>query len=167
MQVTQSRQPADWMARVLATAVVILGIDQLSKWYVVQVLNLREVGYIDVAAPYLTLRMAWNRGMNFGMLADDGDATRWILIGVALAISVLVIWWMRHQPRPAAHVAAGLMIGGAIGNVIDRVIYGAVADFLNMSCCGIVNPYAFNVADIAIFVGAFGLILFTGEKKTP
>jgi signal peptidase II len=54
------------------------------------------------------------------------------------------------------------LIGGAIGNVIDRIAYGAVADFLNMSCCGIENPYAFNVADIAIFAGALGLVLFTG-----
>ena len=59
-----------------------------------------------------------------------------------------------------------MLIGGALGNVIDRIVYGAVADFLNMSCCGFDNPFAFNVADIAIFIGAFGLILFTGEKKT-
>ncbi len=60
-------------------------------------------------------------------------------------------------------VFAGLIVGGAIGNALDRVIFGAVADFLNMSCCGINNPYAFNVADIAIFFGAFGLVLF-GDK---
>ena len=62
-------------------------------------------------------------------------------------------------------VGAGLVVGGAIGNVIDRVLYGAVADFLNMSCCGIVNPFVFNVADIAIFAGAGVLILLSGEKK--
>ncbi|MDD9978204.1 MAG: signal peptidase II, partial [Boseongicola sp.] len=57
------------------------------------------------------------------------------------------------------------VIGGALGNVIDRVIYGAVADFLNMSCCGFDNPWSFNVADIAIFVGAAGLILFSGNSS--
>ena len=57
------------------------------------------------------------------------------------------------------------MVGGAIGNVIDRILYGAVADFLNMSCCGFENPWSFNVADISIFIGAFGLILFTGRDK--
>jgi signal peptidase II len=56
-----------------------------------------------------------------------------------------------------------LLVGGAIGNVIDRIAYGAVADFLNMSCCGFENPYAFNVADIAIFAGAFGLVVFSGK----
>ena len=65
----------------------------------------------------------------------------------------------------AGQIAAGLLVGGAAGNVIDRLIYGAVADFLNMSCCGIDNPFAFNVADIAIFAGAVGLILFTGKEK--
>ena len=60
-------------------------------------------------------------------------------------------------------VLIGLVVGGALGNVMDRILYGAVADFLNMSCCGIRNPYAFNVADIAIFVGAVGLLIF-GEK---
>ena len=63
---------------------------------------------------------------------------------------------------------AGVLVGGAIGNVVDRIIYGAVADFLNMSCCGIDNPFAFNVADVAIFVGAVGLVLTTGDgKKKP
>ena len=58
-------------------------------------------------------------------------------------------------------VSAGLVIGGAVGNVIDRLVYGAVADFLNVSCCGWRNPWSFNVADIAIFVGAFGLIVLS------
>jgi signal peptidase II len=71
-----------------------------------------------------------------------------------------------------AQVSGGLLVGGALGNVIDRIVYGAVADFLNMSCCGIENPYAFNVADISIFLGAVGLVLFAGNppkarKPTP
>jgi signal peptidase II len=61
-------------------------------------------------------------------------------------------------------VSAGLLLGGAMGNVVDRVIYGAVADFLNMSCCGIANPYSFNVADISIFAGALGLVLFSAPR---
>jgi signal peptidase II len=61
-------------------------------------------------------------------------------------------------------LSAGVLIGGALGNVVDRVAYGAVADFLNMSCCGFENPYAFNVADIAIFAGAIGIVLFAGPK---
>ncbi len=133
----------------------------------VHALDLRSVGEIAVLPPLLTFRMAWNRGVNFGLLSDDGDLTRWLLIALALGISGWVLWWMRDQTRTLALVCAGLLVGGALGNVIDRLIYGAVADFLNMSCCGIDNPFAFNIADVAIFAGAFGLILFTGEKKTP
>jgi len=63
-------------------------------------------------------------------------------------------------------LGAGLVVGGAIGNALDRVIYGAVADFLNMSCCGLNNPYVFNVADIAIFAGAGLLIWHSGDQKS-
>ncbi|MDJ0627816.1 MAG: signal peptidase II [Rhodobacter sp.] len=150
---------------IVAGAVFVL--DQLIKVLVVHVLNLRDVLVIDVLPPLLVLQMAWNRGVNFGLFAGDGDLTRWLLIAIALIISGWVLWWMRRETRPLARISAGLLVGGAVGNVVDRLIYGAVADFLNMSCCGIDNPYSFNVADISIFIGAVGLILFTGEEKTP
>ncbi len=155
------------MRRVFITAGIVLVLDQLTKLFVVQILNLRERGEIDALAPLVNLRMAWNRGINFGLMAGDSDVMRWVLIAVALAITAWVIWWMRSETRAVAHIAGGLLVGGAVGNVIDRIVYGAVADFLNISCCGIENPYSFNVADISIFVGAIGLVLFTGEKKTP
>ena len=121
---------------------------------------------IDVWPPFLNLRMAWNRGVNFGLFYDEGQVMRWVLIALALAISGWVwIWSRREAHKPLVQVSAGLLVGGAIGNVIDRIAYGAVADFLNMSCCGINNPYAFNVADITIFAGAIGLVLFTGSDK--
>lgn len=148
------------------TATVIFVLDQVSKVAIVHGLNLIERGVIEVAPPFLTFRMAWNRGVNFGLLAHDADFMRWILIVVALAISAWVwLWVRREEPGRWAQISAGLLVGGALGNVIDRVIYGAVADFLNMSCCGIENPYAFNVADISIFAGAIGLIFFTGGSK--
>ena len=146
-------------------AAVVFVLDQLTKWFVVQYLDLAARGEIDVLPPILNLRMAWNRGINFGLLSGDQDSTKWILIAIAVMISVWVIWWMRRETRLMAQISAGLLVGGAIGNIVDRLIYGAVADFLNMSCCGFDNPYAFNIADITIFIGAFGLILFTGEKK--
>ncbi len=154
------------MRQIFKIAAVVFVLDQAIKWVVVQYLDLQHRAEIDVFPPYLNLRMAWNRGINFGLFSGDMDLTRWILIAVALLITGWVIWWMRSETRPLARISAGLLIGGALGNVIDRIVYGAVADFLNMSCCGFDNPFAFNVADIAIFVGAFGLILFTGEKKT-
>lgn len=145
-------------------AAVTFALDQLSKVYVVHVLNLREIGAIDVLPPFLNFRMGWNRGINFGLFSDGEDAMRWILIALAIVIVAWVLWWIsKERPGRAGVIAAGLLVGGALGNVVDRVIYGAVADFLNMSCCGITNPFTFNVADIAIFAGAIGLIFFTGS----
>ena len=152
-------------------AAAVFAIDQALKYYVVHGLALAEVRAIDVWPPYLTLRMAWNTGINFGLFAGGAEAARWGLIGIALAISAAVAVWIRRDPPGRAGlVSAGLLIGGALGNVVDRVVYGAVADFLNMSCCGIDNPFSFNVADIAIFAGALGLVVFTGEgggEKAP
>ncbi len=146
----------------LRTAAIVLVLDQIVKVFVVHGLNLKEVSVIIVADPYLNLRMAWNEGINFGIPL----ANRWALIALALVICAWVIVWMyREAPGRGAQISAGLVVGGAIGNVIDRIIYGAVADFLNMSCCGFENPWSFNVADISIFLGAVGLILLTGGTK--
>ncbi|MEM9477191.1 MAG: signal peptidase II [Pseudomonadota bacterium] len=151
----------------IGTGVFIFVLDQVTKVIIVHWMNLKSVGAIDVLPPYLNLRMAWNRGINFGLFANDGDIMRWTLIALALMISAWVVWWInREGGNHWAMISAGLLVGGALGNVVDRVLYGAVADFLNMSCCGIDNPYAFNVADISIFIGAVGLIAFTGEKKS-
>ncbi len=150
------------------TALIVFVIDQALKIFVVWWLNLAERGEIDVLPPLLNFRMAWNRGVNFGLFSGDADALRWVLIAVALAISAWVwIWVRRDAPSPRTQFLAGLLIGGALGNVVDRVLYGAVADFLNMSCCGIENPFAFNVADICIFVGAAGLVIFAGKDRPP
>ena len=144
-------------------AAAIFVSDQVSKYYVVHILNLDRVRAIDVLPPYFNLRMAWNTGINFGLLSSDQGAARWVLIGVALAITAAVLWWVYREPMGRwQRAAAGLLVGGALGNVVDRVIYGAVADFINMSCCGISNPFAFNIADIAVFAGALGLIVLTG-----
>lgn len=141
------------------TAAATLALDQASKVLVVWLMGLYRQGFIDVLPPFLNFRMAWNRGVNFGLMAG-GEVMRWLLVAVALLISVWVaVWLTRAKAGRWSQVAGGLLIGGALGNTIDRVLYGAVADFLNMSCCGIDNPYAFNVADIAIFAGAVGLAL--------
>jgi signal peptidase II len=140
---------------------VFLG-DQATKWVVVHGLDLKTRMEIDLLPPLLNLRMAWNRGVNFGLFADID--MRWVLVALALGISGFVALWVRREGGSRlVQVAAGLLVGGALGNVVDRVLYGAVADFLNMSCCGIENPYAFNVADIAVFLGAVGLVLFAGR----
>ena len=146
-------------------ALAVLLLDQALKVLVVHVLDLRSVLAIDVIPPWLNLRMAWNQGVNFGLLSSDQGMMRWVLIAVALVVCGWVwIWLARSRASTLARISAGLLIGGAIGNVIDRLVYGAVADFLNMSLPGWQNPYSFNLADIAIFAGAIGLVLMPAEK---
>ncbi len=153
------------MRRLILAAVATFVVDQATKLGVIHLLNLRERGEMDVIDPILNFRWAENRGVNFGLFAGHSDMMRWFLIALAVAISVWVIHWVRREGfGPWANLSAGLLVGGAAGNVVDRLAYGYVADFLNMSCCGIENPYAFNVADIAIFAGAIGLVLFTGNS---
>jgi len=160
------------------TLAVVFALDQASKYAVVHGMGLAQRYAIDVFPPYLNFRMAWNQGVNFGLFASDAEVMRWVLIAVALAVSGWVWLWARGDVRaagggrPWVQVSAGLLVGGALGNVVDRLVYGAVADFLNMSCCGIHNPFSFNIADAAIFAGAVGLVIFTGSgkddgKKTP
>jgi len=151
------------MKRLSLYALLALILDQASKLWVLKGLNLASVEKIEVFPPFLNFHMAWNTGVNFGLFA----ANKWILIALALAICVWVVLWVRRGMNAWGQLFAGLLLGGALGNVIDRVIYGAVVDFLNMSCCGIDNRWSFNVADAAIFVGAFGLILFAKDNKTP
>ena len=140
-------------------------LDQLTKFIVVHLMRLDQVGRIEVFDPWLVFQMAWNRGVNFGLFAGDAALIRWGLILLALGISVWVwIWARRSRLGTLGQVATGLLVGGALGNVIDRLVYGAVADFLNMSVPGLDNPYSFNVADVAIFAGALALVLFTGQN---
>lgn len=154
------------MRRTAWTAAVILMLDQASKYIVVHGMGLDQRRAIDLLPPWLNLRMAWNQGINFGLFAGEDAITRWALVAIALAISLWVwLWVVRSRPSAFSDIAAGLLIGGALGNVIDRIAYGAVADFLNMSLPFWQNPYSFNIADIAIFAGAAGLVLFTGESN--
>ena len=152
------------MRRVALVATLIFVIDQITKIGVVFGLDLKTRHEIDVISPYLDFRMAWNQGVNFGLFASATEVTRWVLIVLSLVITGWVwVWIQRGRHGKWLQISAGVLIGGALGNVVDRVAYGAVADFLNMSCCGFENPYAFNVADIAIFAGAFGLVIFGGD----
>ncbi len=146
-------------------AFIAFALDQASKYAVIHRLGVNALsGPYDVYPPFLRFIYGENHGINFGLFGDD--VNRWVWIGLALAICAWLIWWL---PRAGlgnfGRICAGLVIGGALGNVFDRLLYGYVLDFLNMSCCGINNPFVFNVADIFIFGGAFGLILLTPDPK--
>lgn len=140
-------------------------IDQISKYVVIHTMELARIRSIDVLPPLLNFRYGENRGINFGL--GDGVSI-WFLVVLAIVICTAVTAWIVRSKQPFwANVSGGLLVGGALANVADRLIYGYVLDFLNMSCCGINNPFVFNVADIFIFAGALGLVIFTSDKNTP
>ncbi|KIT15478.1 signal peptidase II [Jannaschia aquimarina] len=149
------------MGKLWIAALAAFGIDQASKVLVVHMLNLKEVLIMPVLPPYLVFRMGWNEGINFGIPL----ASKWVLVALAVGICAALLWWARGFTRPIALISAGLVVGGALANVLDRLIYGAVADFLNMSCCGIQNPFSFNLADVFIFAGAAGLVIWADDPK--
>ncbi len=138
-------------------AAAVLIFDRLTKWLVVEAMDLRTLQVIEIWPGLMSFRMAWNRGVNFGILSSDLDLARWGLAVLALAISVAVALWALRRGQRWFSLGAGALIGGALGNAWDRLEHGAVADFLNVTCCGFANPYAFNVADVAIFAGAAAL----------
>ena len=156
------------MRLTLISALFWFLLDQTSKTAILYWMNLAERGNVAVLPPYLNFRLGWNTGVNFGLFAGNGDTTRWVLIGVAVIVSGWVLWWAKTGlTRKLALLSAGAIVGGALANALDRVIYGAVVDFLNTSCCGFSNPYTFNLADVGIFAGAAGLLIFAdAEKKT-
>ena len=155
----------------IVAALLAFLIDQISKYVVIHLMDLARVQSIDVLPPILNLRYGENRGINFGLFDGGGETQRWVLIGFSVVVMIAVVIWVhRTTASVAMQLCAGLLIGGAFGNVIDRLIYGYVLDFLNMSCCGINNPFVFNIADVFIFTGAIGLIVFdtvAARKKDP
>ena len=147
--------------------VAALLIDQISKYVVIHMMALARIRSFDVLPPVLNFRYGENRGINFGLFGGGSEASRWILIGLALIIcSAVVIWLFRSAQPYWAQVSGGLLVGGALANVLDRLVYGYVQDFLNTTCCGIENPFVFNIADVFIFAGAIGLILFADDRKS-
>jgi lipoprotein signal peptidase len=145
----------------LIAGLAVLAADQLSKWWVLNVLDLPALRQV-VLLPVLNLTMVWNRGVTFGLLNGLGSWGHVILAGVALAVVVaLGIWLHRAESRTMA-AAIGAIAGGAIGNVIDRVRFGGVVDFIHAHIdtqWGDFSWYVFNVADAAIVCGVVVLVL--------
>ena len=148
------------MIKSASYGIIFILIDQISKWFILEQLDLDIIGSYDVYSPFLTLKMGWNTGINFGLFSESYVFMRWILIAISLGICLFLLFWSRKLKGNFAPILIGLIIGGAVGNVIDRVRFGAVIDFLNMSCCGINNPYIFNLADIFVFTGLVFLLVF-------
>ena len=139
----------------LALAAVIVIADRLAKWWAIEALVDEPYG-VEIL-PVFNLILVWNQGISFGMLGG-GAVPPWLLSVVGLAISLVLVLWLRKVETRLLAVAIGLVIGGALGNIVDRLWYGAVADFLDVHW-GDYHWPAFNLADAAIFVGVVILLL--------
>jgi signal peptidase II len=138
----------------LLLALTVLVLDQATKGLALASLDPYEP---VVVTPFFNLVLVWNRGVSFGMLAGHGAWGPWLLTAMAAAIGAFLIVWLWRETRAVTRAALWLVLAGAVGNVIDRLRFGAVVDFLDFHAFGYHWP-AFNVADSAIVVGA-GLIL--------
>lgn len=149
----------------LSLAAVIIVLDQVSKAWVIDLM--RPLGVWETpfysptrieVLPFFDLVMAWNRGVSFGIFNNGGQWNALLLGLLSAAICIGLVAWMRKADSLPVSLALGAIVGGALGNVIDRVRYGAVADFLDVHVMGYHWP-AFNLADSAITVGAVVLVL--------
>jgi signal peptidase II len=147
----------------LLIAALVFAIDQLSKWWVLKVVNLDEREPIQIT-PFLDLAMAWNRGVSYGLLATHMQG---VLVALSLAITGMLVLWLAKADKPLSAASYGLLIGGALGNALDRLLHGAVADFVHLHW-GSWSWYIFNVADIAIVAGVAVLLYdaLLGRPKT-
>ncbi|HEX6860938.1 MAG TPA: signal peptidase II [Caulobacteraceae bacterium] len=145
-------------------ALVVIVLDQLSKHWILNVFRLPEKGSVLVGGPF-SLTMVWNQGVSFGLLKAQMDFARWALVVFSLAVAAFLVFWARKVEKPLLATGLGLIIGGAVGNAIDRARFGAVADFLDFKALHF--PWVFNIADSAITVGVVILILdsLRSEKR--
>jgi signal peptidase II len=142
----------------LLVAAVVLVLDQASKWYVLEVLDVARAPRPRVL-PFLDIVLVWNPGISFGMLQSGSSFAAWLLIGFAVVVTGGLLVWMARARSALLRVALGLAVGGAIGNVVDRLRFGKVVDFLFVH----LGPFdwwpVFNVADAAIVAGFVGIVL--------
>lgn len=141
---------------ILTVALICLVLDQASKLWIVFGADLTENGPIRLL-PVLDLVLVWNRGISYGLFQQDSDLGRWLLAGFTIAATVALWIWSGRVPSKLPALALALIIGGAIGNGIDRIVYGAVVDFVYFHI-GSFSWYVFNLADVWIVAGVAGLL---------
>lgn len=149
-------------------AIVLFIVDQVSKWIVSGPLALQARGQIELL-PIFNLTWVENRGISLGLLNADGDLGRWLLVAMTAAIAIGVAWWIGREEKRGDQLALSLVLGGALGNIVDRVRLGYVVDFADLHF-GTFRPFlVFNVADAAISIGVVILLLraFLIREKAP
>lgn len=150
----------------LAVAAFVLVLDQAHKAWMLYVFDIGAKGIVRVT-PFFDLVLVWNRGVSYGLFPQESALGRLGLILFACAASLALVAWLAQVTTRLAAVSIGLIVGGAIGNAIDRVLYGAVADFFSFHAFGF-DWYVFNIADVAIVAGVAGLLydsVFGSHKK--
>ncbi|WP_424814449.1 signal peptidase II [Roseococcus sp. YIM B11640] len=148
------------LRRGLLFALLLLVVDQASKWWILEIVRLPEVRNIPVLAlgPVgFDLTMVWNRGVTFGLFSGEGAWNHLILSLLALAVAGFLLRWLARAETRLVTYALGAVIGGAVANVIDRMRFGAVVDFLDVHAGGW-HWYVFNIADAAIVCGVLALV---------
>lgn len=150
-------------------AASVFVIDQLIKWFVTYPLDLRTQRSVEVL-PFFRFSWVENHGVSMGFLTADSEVGRWLLVALTALIATAVIGWLWRERRRQDVVALGLVLGGALGNIVDRVRYGFVVDFADLHI-GEWRPFlVFNVADAAITIGVLVLLvraLLTRDRKSP
>lgn len=141
----------------VVAALIVLAVDQASKWWILYKLDLPGIGQL-VLLPVLNFTMVWNRGVTFGLLNGFGGWSYLVLAGVAFAVVVALGIWLRRAESRVVAASLGAIVGGALSNVLDRLRYGAVVDFIQAHI-GVWSWYVFNVADAAIVCGVMTLLL--------
>jgi signal peptidase II len=150
----------------LGVAALTLVLDQAHKAWMLYVYDIGSKGTVRIA-PFFDLVLVWNQGVSYGMLQQRSELGRWALILFAFASVIALVIWLARITSKLTAVCIGLIIGGAIGNAIDRILYGAVADFFSFHAFGF-EWYIFNIADTAIVAGVIGLLyesVFGRHKK--
>lgn len=142
----------------LAYSFVILMLDQYSKWMILNVI-MQPPQHVPVF-PFVSFDLVWNRGVTFGMFAGHHDIMPYVLSALSIVIVGLLLRWLWRAEQRLMAAAIGLVIGGAIGNIIDRILFGAVVDFINVAY----YPWVFNVADSAIVIGV-GLLIWDSFRS--
>ena len=146
------------LARGLAAAAAVTVLDQLSKAAVLHIFADHVPGSRDMVTSFFNLALTYNRGMSFGLFNDGPGVNALFFSLVAAAIVAVLVYWLRRVASPFLAIAIGLIIGGAVGNVIDRIRLGAVVDFLDFHVGSLHWP-AFNLADSAICIGVAAMLL--------
>jgi signal peptidase II len=141
----------------VATALLVLGIDQAHKWWMLLVYRIEDRGRV-VVTPFLDLVFVKNTGVSYGLFLQETRQGQWLLAGFALlAVLAMALWLAHGVTAKLVALSLGLIMGGAVSNAVDRVVLGGVADFFSLHAFGF-YWYVFNIADVAIVAGVIGLL---------